>query len=337
MDSSRVTITDVARAAGTSTTSASVALRGTPGVSDETRAHIAAVAARLGYRPNIAARRLRQERSRLLGVTFALDQSFHSDLVTHLYGAVDAITYDLVLSAETAHRPAVRAAESLLQDRVEALLLISPEITDVELATIASRAERVVAIGSEVTVPGVYSVRTDDRAGIGSVVDHLVELGHTDIAYAEAASVPLNAERRTAYMEAMRSHGLDEHVRVLSASNTEAAGAELAARLLIDPRLPTALIAYNDMLAIGLLLALKDGGVVVPQDVSIVGYDDTQSAGWSSVDLTSVRQDGAQLARIAVEWATEPGERDLGNERTELVAPQLIVRSTTALPRAVDT
>jgi len=332
MNSSRVTIIDVARAAGTSTTSASVALRGTPGVSDETRAHIAAVAERMGYRPNVAARRLRQERSRLLGVTFALDQSFHSDLVTHLYGAVEATTHDLVLSAVTERRSAARAAESLLQDRVEALLLVSPDISAADLSVLATRADVIVTIGAAVEADGVYSVRTDDLAGITSVVDHLAALGHRDIAYIDAAALPLNTERRTAYAAAMRAYGLGSFVRFLPASNTEAAGAELAGKLLAAQSLPTAVVAYNDMVAIGLLLALRDAGVSVPQDVSIVGYDDTRSAGWSSVDLTSVKQNGAELARIATMWATE-GTAKPEESRTELVPPRLVTRSSTAAPR----
>ena len=334
MEPSRVTIIDVARAAGISTTSASVALRGVPGVSDETRAHVSAVAARLGYRPNVAARRLRQERSRLLGVTFILDQSFHSDLVTHLYGAVEEIAHDLVLSAVTEHRPATRAAESLLQDRVEALLLISPDITDDELAGLAARSDTVVAIGAKVAVPGVDSVRTDDAAGITAVVDYLVGLGHRQIAYVDAGSIPLNDERRDAYAGAMHAHGLGAQVRLLSASNTEAAGAALAGRLMADGALPTAIVAYNDMVAIGLLLALRDRGVAVPEQVSIVGYDDTRSAGWSSVALTSVRQNGAMLAQIAVGWAVTPVEQRPAEPRAELVAPELIIRSSTAPPRA---
>jgi DNA-binding LacI/PurR family transcriptional regulator len=334
VEQSQVTIIDVARAAGISTTSASVALRGVPGVSDETRAHVSAVAARLGYRPNVAARRLRQERSRLLGVTFILDQPFHSDLVTHLYGAVEEIAHDLVLSAVTEHRPATRAAESLLQDRVEALLLISPEITEGELTELAKRSGAVVAIGAKVAVPGVDSVRTDDAAGISSVVDYLVGLGHRHVAYVDAGSAPLNDERRDAYVVAMQLHGLSAEVRLLAASNTEAAGAALAGSLMAEGALPTAIIAYNDMVAIGLLLALRDRGVTVPEQVSIVGYDDTRSAGWSSVALTSVRQNGAKLAQLAVSWAVNPARQRPAEPRVELVAPELIIRSSTAPPRA---
>ncbi|MFE5704324.1 LacI family DNA-binding transcriptional regulator [Rhodococcus koreensis] len=334
MNSPRITIVDVARAAGTSVTSASVALRGKPGVSDGTRAHIAAVAAKLGYRPDAAARRLRQDRSHLLGVTFALDQAFHTDLVAHLYDAAAEVDHDLVLSAVTENRSASRAAESLLEDRCAALLLISPQITEEELAVLADRSDTVVALGAQVAVPGVDSVRTDDRVGVTLVVDHLVGLGHRAIAYVDASPMPLNAERRDGYASAMRGHGLDRQVRVLPAANTEEAGAALALRLLDEGDLPTALVAYNDMVAIGLILTLRGRGVSVPKDISIVGYDDTRAAGLASVDLSSVRQDGAQLARTAVRWATTVGHDLPGTQQKALVAPQLILRSSTTGPRA---
>src|ERR1700712_3851474 len=113
----RVRITDVARAAGISIASASVALNGKPGVSDETRSRILAVAAELGYQPDTAAQRLRNERSRQVGVTFELDVAFHGQLLGHVYEAVEDAGLDLVLSGVTPTRTTRRAAESLLQDR----------------------------------------------------------------------------------------------------------------------------------------------------------------------------------------------------------------------------
>ena len=132
----RVTIVDVARAAGTSVSSASVALRGEPGVSEELRRRILRTADRLGYRPDQRARMLREQSSRLLGVTFAVPQAFHADVVECLYAAVADTGYDLVLSATTGTRTELQAVESLLQDRCAALVLVSPEIGNLDLATV---------------------------------------------------------------------------------------------------------------------------------------------------------------------------------------------------------
>jgi DNA-binding LacI/PurR family transcriptional regulator len=162
-----------------------VALRGKPGVSPETRSRIAAVAEELGYRPDITARRLRQDRSRLLGVTFSLAQAFHPDVVRHLYDAAAAHECDLVLSAVTSGRPVARAAENLLGDRCEALLLITSDMAPDGLATLGERAA-VVTIGSEATAPGVDSVRSDDRAGMRAAVDHVAGLGHRSVTYVDA-------------------------------------------------------------------------------------------------------------------------------------------------------
>src|SRR4051812_27193015 len=135
----RVTIVDVARAAGISVSSASVALRGEPGVSAPTRDRVQATAHRLGYQPDQRARVLREQRSRLLGVTFAVDHAFDSALVENLYLAAADTGYDLVLSASTANRPDAEAVASLLRDRCSTLLLISPAITPAQLVELTER------------------------------------------------------------------------------------------------------------------------------------------------------------------------------------------------------
>ena len=342
----RVKIVDVARAAGTSIASASVALNGKPGVSPQTRSRILAVAEELGYRPDSTARRLRNERTHLLGVTFAIDMVFHSELVGHLYEAAGEAGWDLVLSGVTPTRPVERAVESLLRDRCEAVLLISPDMTDDALAAL-SRQTSAVALGAAVSVAGVDSARSDDRAGAALAVDHLVGLGHRDIAYVDAGPAALNSERRAGYEAAMWRHALGTRIRVLAAAPqkggpvgeglavTEAAGAAVAEALLADGDLPTALVTYNDMLAVGIMLSLRGRGVRIPGDMSVIGYDDTHFARLDAISLTSVRQDGQRLAQAAVNCAlarAEGRERPGGVARI-VVPPHLVVRSTTSTPR----
>lgn len=327
----RVTIVDVARAAGTSVSSASVALRGENGVSEATRDRIVEAARRLGYQPNRRARLLRQQRSKLLGVTFSVDQTFHADLVHNLYRAVDNTGYDLVLSATTPARTDIEAIESLLRDRCEALILISPGIDEHQLANVRERAS-VVTVGSELRADLVDSVRADDRQGITDVVEHLVKAGHREIAYVEAPTGALNAKRRAGYVDAMTANGLADEVWVISGRPTEQSGVEIAGELLENGRLPTAILAHNDMIAFGLVLTLRSGGVAVPDDISIVGYDNTKMAGLSSVALTSVSQDAEQLSRTAVNRAVARIESpELPGE--EFVVPaRLITRGTTGEP-----
>jgi DNA-binding LacI/PurR family transcriptional regulator len=325
----RVTIVDVARAAGTSVSSASVALRGQPGVSDDTRQRVVRTADRLGYRPDHRARTLRQHNSRLLGVTFTVSQTFHTEVVEHLYRAVADTGYDLVLSATTRDRAELQAMESLVQDRCAAAILISPEIGNHDLAAFRRRIPAVV-VGSELHAASVDSVRADDRRGVTIAVDHLVESGHRDIHYVDGGHAVLSRTRREGYLEAMAEHGLSGHVRVLPGHADEESGVTAATELLDGPSRPTAVLAHNDMTAFGLLLTLRNRGADVPGEISVVGYDDTRLASLRNVELTSVSQDPAVLAAKAIRCAIARAEGQEVAAGEFVTPPKLVVRGSTA-------
>lgn len=327
----RITIVDVAQAAGTSVSSASVALRGEPGVSEQTRVRILDAAQRLGYQPDHRARLLRQQRSRLLGVTFSVNQTFHADLIERLYRAADASGYHLVLSATTSGRSESLAIDDLLRDRCETLILISPNMPEEELATLGTRAS-VVAIASDQQVVGVDSVRSDDRQGVVEAVDYLVGLGHRCIAYIDGGAAVMTATRRDAYVDAMAAHGLGEQVRVISGNPTEESGIEIAGQLLdAATPLPTAVLAHNDMIAFGMLLTLRSRGIAIPEDMTVVGFDNTRMAALATVGLTSVGQDATLLAQAAMERAITRTDGALPAD--EIVTPaHLVLRNTSGPP-----
>lgn len=327
----RVTIVDVARAAGISVSSASVALRGEPGVSQRTREHVLSTAERLGYQPDQRARVLREQRARLVGVTFTVDHTFDAAVLGHLYAAAAELSHDLLLSAATGARSGVEAAESLLRDRCPALLLISPAVTAAELARIADRAP-VVTLGSDLRAPGVDSVRSDDRRGVADAVDHLVGLGHRSIAFVDGGRGVMAAVRRDGYRAAMAGHGLPARIEALRGDPTEEAGVEAARRILHRGERPTAILAHNDQLAVGALLTLRSRGVAVPGELSVVGYDDSRLAALSAIGLTSVSQDAARLARLALSRAAARAERPDTPPEELVAAPTLVVRDTSAAP-----
>lgn len=322
----KVTITDVARAAGTSVSSASVALRGEAGVSEGTRERVLDVARGLGYEPDQRARALRQRRSRLIGVTFALGQTFHADVVEALYAAAGGTGHDLVLSATGADRSSARAAADLLRDRCEELILISPEMTERELVELAGRAD-VVTVASDLRAAGVDAVRSDETRGVAEALGHLVSLGHRSVTFVDGGNAAMAATRRKSYVESARRLGLEP--RVLDGGVTEESGVDVADRVL--EQRPTAVLAHNDMVAFGLLLTLRARGIAVPEDVSVVGYDNIRMSSLATVQLTSVSQDAATLAHKAVERAVERGSAPA----EEIVTPaQLVVRRTSAPPRS---
>ncbi|MHA6800578.1 LacI family DNA-binding transcriptional regulator [Bounagaea algeriensis] len=332
----KATITDVARAAGTAVSTASVALRGESGVSERTRAHVLDVAHHLGYRPDQRARHLRQRDPHLLGVTFAAGQTFHVDVLDELYRAADELGYDLVLSVTTAERSGRRAVDDLLREQCRTLVLISPELDEQQLAAAGEQAA-VVAIGSDASASGVDSVRSDDRQGVTDAVDHLVRLGHRSVTYVDGGTSAMSGTRREAYCAAMTGHGLGGAVRVLDGAPTEECGVDIAARYVDGTAaLPDALLAHNDMIAIGLVLTLRAGGIAVPGDVSVVGYDNTAAAALRTVQLTSVSQDTAALARTAVQRAVLRAEGSAPAE--EIVTPaRLVPRASCGRPARAGT
>ncbi|SDS26743.1 LacI family DNA-binding transcriptional regulator [Actinoplanes derwentensis] len=325
----RTTLADVAAEAGVSVALVSIVMRGAPGAGAATRERVQEVAHRLGYQPDSRARLLRSGRSRLLGVVFDVRHPFHHDLLTGLYDAAERAGYQLTLSAVTARRGERTAVGDLLQDRCEAIVLFGGELRSSELASIAARLP-VVAMMRGVRRKDVDVVHNDDALGSHQAVDHLVSLGHRRITHIDGDSVHGSVERRTGYQEAMRRHGLDQHIRVIPGGAGEDDGARAAEKLLADP--PTAVTVFNDLGATGLLDVLHRNGLRVPGDVSVVGYDDTSLSRLAHIDLTTIAQDVDAMATRAVQRAVERIEGTPTGLRSVIIAPRLVVRGTTGPP-----
>ncbi|MEU4156944.1 LacI family DNA-binding transcriptional regulator [Actinoplanes sp. NPDC026670] len=325
----RITLADVAAEAGVSVACVSIVMRGAPGAGESTRERVLKVAQELGYRPDSRARLLRSGRSRLLGVVFDVRHPFHHDLLTGLYDAAGAAGYQLTLSAVTPRRGERTAVGDLLQDRCEAIVLFGGNMRSSELASIAARLP-VVAMMRSARRKDVDVVHNDDALGSHQAVDHLVSLGHQRIAHVDGGTVHGSAERRAGYQEAMRRHGLAEHIRVVPGGAAEEDGARAAEKLLVDP--PTAVTVFNDLSATGLLDVVRRNGLSVPGDLSVVGYDDTSLSRLAHIDLTTIGQDIDGLAARAIERAVERIEGTPSGPRAVIIPPRLVVRTTTGTP-----
>lgn len=328
---------DVAARAGVSRALVSIVFRDAPGASASSRERVLAAAAQLGFRPDRRARLLGRTRTRLLGVVFGVQHPFHGDLVEAVYAAAEPAGYDVALSAVAPSRDETRAVEALLDYRCEALLLLAPTMPARRLADLAGRLP-VVVVARGVRAAGVDVVRTDDTAGGRLAVQHLVDLGHRDLVHVDGAAAAGAAERRRGYRAAMRRAGLADSARLVRGGLTEDDGASAVAALLATaasaagPGLPTALTVFNDRCAVGVLEALRAAGTAVPEQVSVVGYDDDRLARLSHVNLTTVRQDVEALAVAAVERALAHLDGD--DEDAEIVVlPTLVRRGTTGPPR----
>jgi DNA-binding LacI/PurR family transcriptional regulator len=330
--SRRPTMADVAERVGVSRALVSLVFRNKEGASQRTRERVLQAAAELGYHPDTTAQLLRSRRSRHLGVLYTPTEQFHADLLEGLYPVAEKHGYDIVLGARAATRDVTRAAEELLGFRSEALLLIAGDELPARLTELAGRAPLVI-VGPHLAGKQFDTVRSDDVRGAREAIDHLVGLGHREIAHVDGGTGAAAADRRRGYRAAMRRHNLSARVRVLTGDFTEESGALAADELLRRDPLPTAVFVANDRCAVGLMHALRRKGVNVPGDISVVGFDGSRAAQRPHIDLTTVRQDIPGTAAAAVETVLERLDLDRVEPKHVVLRTELIVRSTTAPPR----
>jgi len=329
----RPRLEDVAARVGLSPATVSLVLSNAPGPSAQTRRRVLAAAGELGYRPDRTASLLARRRSRLLGVLLEVRNSFHAELVEDLQAASEHAGYELVLSTVTRTRDERRAVEALLDFRCEALILLGPDAPPARLAALG-RQLPVIAVGRRVAADGVDVVRTADDQGVAQEVAYLAGLGHRAIAYVDGGTGVIAGDRRRGYRTAMRRHGLAGHVRILPGDHTEESGLHAADVLLRQPELPTAVLAFNDRSAVGLLDAFNRAGVDVPGSVSVAGYDDSPLARLAHVQLTTVSQDTPRQAEQAVAAAIERLGDGRPAAREVVLPPRLVIRHTTGPPRS---
>jgi LacI family transcriptional regulator len=325
----RPTIRDICAEAGVSKGLVSMILNGTPGPSAETTARVLAIADRLGYRTNRTASLLARRRSRMLGVTVTPSNPFHAELVEEIQRVADLRGYEVGLGAMTPSHDERQVIETLLDFRCEALFLLGSLLPAKDLATLTGGIP-VVSIGRAVELPEFDVVRTGDREGFRLIVDHLVSLGHRRIAHADGGDGFVSAERRRAYAEAMAHHGLEP--LTLPGGETEPDGIRAAAAL--DPEAGvTAVAAYNDRCAIGVLDHFDRAGIDVPGQMSVTGYDNSFLAQLHRLNLTTVSQEPREQAQLAVEAIIERLDGGRAEGREIILKPHLVVRGSTGKAR----
>ena len=329
MRSAHPTIHDVAARAGVSKSLVSLAMRGSPKVSDASREAILAAAAELGYRPNAAARSLADRRSRTIGV---LILDLHNPVFAEILDGVQAelrrLDYrTMLVTGDADPRLEESSIEGLLEHRVEGLLLISHRLPAERLRAFAAEAPTVVVARRDVPAPRIDTVANDDVAGATLAVDHLISLGHTRITCLTGGDNPVSVDRERGYREAMARHGLGTHIAAVPGGLTDAAG-YAAARIALMER-PTALFAANDLAAMGALAAAHEAGLDVPGDVSVVGYDGIAIGALRRVDLTTVAQPLHEMGALAAGRLLERIAHPDAPARHVVVPTALAVRGTT--------
>jgi len=333
----RATLADVAARAGVSRSLASLVIRNDPGPSNASREAVLKAATELEYEPDRAAKLLREQRSRLLGVVIDAGDPFHSDLLEEIYPAAEERGYDVVLSARLASRSQESAVTVLLRSRCEGLILLGGDDATSQLRRIGQRTP-VVLVGRRGRTAGVDAVLGADQRGTDSATEYLIGLGHRRTLFIDGGRHPGATERRRGYRRAMRRHDLEP--QVITGDHSEESGIHAAQILLDGGNLAgddpvTAVLASNDRSAAGCLDTLLRAGIEVPGQLSVVGYDDSRLARLAYINLTTVAQNVPEIARRAVSTITDRLVVDPDRSyrpRDILLEPRLVVRGTTAPP-----
>ncbi|MFD7685065.1 LacI family DNA-binding transcriptional regulator [Streptomyces sp. NPDC059781] len=336
-----MTITDVARHAGVSTAAVSKVMRNAYGVSPAMREKVTTAIAELGYRPHAAARGMRG-RTYTIGVLLDnVRNAFFADILDGVQDELRQSEYTVLIGAAGfGPEEQARTIRSMVDRQMDGLILIAPGTPRDEVLDTAASTPTVV-IGHHDTADTYDSVVDADDLGAGLVVDHLVSLGHRDIALVSAPGTKANRWRRTpeivlseGYAEAMERHGLAEHARVHHAAYSDEGGFKAGMTLLTADRPPTAVMAGADVAALGIYRAAHELGLRIPDDLSLVGYNNTALAALAPVQLTSVDQAGQTMGSTAARMLVErvEGRRDRPMRTT--MTPRVVERASTAAPRS---
>jgi DNA-binding LacI/PurR family transcriptional regulator len=331
----RPTIADIARQAGVTKAAVSFALNNQPGVSQSTRERILEIAREIGWQPNSAARALSDGRAGAVGLVidrpagFLGTEPFFMQLIAGIQGELAAEHTSLLFTVAQDLSAQIELYRAWwAQRRVDGVFLVDLRVDDPRIPVLKELALPAVVVGSPLGAGGLSAVWTDDAAGARTAVRHLVRLGHRHIAHVTGMADLWHTRVRT---EAVREEAAAAGIEAYSvpADYTAEGGAQATALLLAQSRPPTAILYDNDLMAVSGLGAAQRSGVAVPEELSIVAWDDTALCRLVHPALTALTHDvaayGAHAARRLLDVAAGGAPGDLAESPLALT-----VRASTA-------
>lgn len=296
----KITSSDVAKLAGVSQSAVSRVFSGAS-ASKTTVAKVKEAAAHLGYRPNVLARSLITGRSRIIGLVVAyLENPFYPDALERMSTELQAKGYHTLIFMASWTSDVERVTQELLDYQVDGIIAASVAMSDALMESCKAASIPVVLFNRGQEGGGTNQVTSDNRASAARVADHLVAGGHNRIAHIAGWQGSMTGrDRQSGFVDRLRDHGVEP--LVLPGDYDRDMAAKAAAHL-VDEHKVDAIFVGNDHMAFGVVDALRyDRGMSVPDDVSIVGYDDVPMSGWPAYDLTTVRQHSGRMVSAAVE------------------------------------
>ncbi len=325
-----VSIKDIAHKAGVAPSTVSRALSNHPRISKETTRYIQKLAAEMGYVPSAAARLLVSSRSTTIGVAVNdFLNPFYVDLISNIENAILDEQYHVFVSSFHRNKKRELSLLNAFYERRLAGVVVAGSLIDKDYQSWPNRSSMPVVLINASSYP--FSVAVDNFWGLRQAAAHLLELGHRRLAFiTQGYSSNTEKQRIKGCRTALAEYNISaDELVLIKGDGGITGGVKAVPQLLALPKRPTAVLCYNDMTAIGVINGLQQQGYNVPQDFSVVGFDDLGIASAYSPSLTTVRQPTYQLGQGAISVL-----RNLtaGNEDIvpQIIKPKLIIRQSTA-------
>lgn len=332
----KLTIYDIAKLAGVSTATVSKVLNQTGRISEITRKRILQISKEHNYHPSVVASALTGKKTFTIGLLIPdLANPFFAEVARNVEDRAHELGFNLVIcNTDNDSNKEIKYIHLLRQKSVDGIIVATGVRNDEILNELIGQNIPIAVIAREMSVLTASTVLVDDFAGGYSAASHLIQLGHRRIAIvAENLSVMSSSERVRGYRHALEEAGLSFDEKLVMVSDfTVQGGKKAAKRLLGSAQPPTAIFACNDLLAIGAMQAAKERNLAIPQQLSIVGFDNTILASITDPPLTTVAQPIKIMGHKVVDLITQEMNSDKTEIQRVVLLPQLIVRSSTSKP-----
>lgn len=327
-----VTIKDIARVAGVSHSTVSRALNNHPAISDATRDRIIELAQQMGYVPNAAALGLKTNRTRALGVIVRqIDDPFWSEVMEGVDNVLHPEGYSLfIASTHNEKQREKEVVQAMVRRGVDGVILLSPEFREEQCQILNSYDLPMVMVNNDGAGECQHIIYNDDVYGARLITKHLIDLGHTRLAYLGKRQGGSNINRLAGFCAEMRAAGLSVDKRYIyhTSAGNPLGGREGAEYLLSLEEIPSGIVCYNDFLAVGVYNYLLENGLRIPQDISVTGFDNISIAAYLSPPLTTLHQYKFELGQGAARMMLEVLSNRQRIQREPPISKKISIKGT---------
>ncbi|MCS6835293.1 MAG: LacI family DNA-binding transcriptional regulator [Anaerolineae bacterium] len=324
----KVTSVEVAARAGVSQSTVSRVFSGIS-VSEAARQRVLAAAQELGYQPNAIARMMSTRQTNIVGLVMAtITSPFYPYVLEKFLRELQAIDKQVLLFTASEAQSIDDILPLALRYQVDALIVTSVTLSSELAAISAQRGTPIVLFNRSVSDPHISAVCSDNLLGAAMAADALLDTGHARLAWvAGLADTSTNQERERGFSQRLQARGVATWRRAQGRYTYES-GYQAACELLDDPQPPDGIFCANDIMALGAIDAIRTRGLVVGQDVSVIGFDNIPMAAWGAYQLTTISQEVDEMIRRTLAIMQEKIEDPASPSRVERVAGRLIVRTS---------